>query len=405
MGLRGHGTRLRTARIDANASTAVRVRTLAESAAFAMMTVSDRGDVVLVWRPCPSTSSICAISTPSGSGVVARRFVGRGIRARWGDTRGMRVLGHRLCDALSRPVPRGGGALPRLHAGGAGRGEMAVGAADARRAGRRDSTCRCRMPRSTACCSCMRSKWRTTPAALLREVWRVLAAGGRLLAVVPNRRGVWARIDTTPFGHGRPYSRSQITASAARDLVHADRLGRGALRAADRARLVPALGGRLGAHRRDASRRRSRACTSSRRPSRSIARFRRGASGAGWCRRSSRRSRRRRRGADVDQDRDDAGVAAFRLAGDCARLRRASARPAARRRRAGRLARAAMAAAAAMQREAVRLAVVAVLRWPFGPAAALGCGCAAGDEGRQAGRRRRRSGCCCGRGVRGCCGC
>jgi SAM-dependent methyltransferase len=49
------------------------------------------------------------------------------------------------------------------------------------------------------------------PAELLREVWRVLAPGGRLLAVVPNRRGLWARIDTTPFGHGRPYSRSQIT--------------------------------------------------------------------------------------------------------------------------------------------------------------------------------------------------
>ena len=48
------------------------------------------------------------------------------------------------------------------------------------------------------------------PAALLREVWRVLASGGRLLAVVPNRRGLWARMDTTPFGHGRPYSRSQI---------------------------------------------------------------------------------------------------------------------------------------------------------------------------------------------------
>ena len=48
------------------------------------------------------------------------------------------------------------------------------------------------------------------PAALLREVWRVLAAGGRLLAVVPNRRGLWARMDTTPFGHGRPYSRTQI---------------------------------------------------------------------------------------------------------------------------------------------------------------------------------------------------
>src|SRR5216683_2748512 len=49
------------------------------------------------------------------------------------------------------------------------------------------------------------------PTALLREVWRVLTAGGRLLIVVPNRRGVWARLDTTPFGHGRPYSRLQIT--------------------------------------------------------------------------------------------------------------------------------------------------------------------------------------------------
>ena len=49
------------------------------------------------------------------------------------------------------------------------------------------------------------------PTALLREVWRVLASGGQLLAVVPNRRGLWARMDTTPFGHGRPYSRSQIT--------------------------------------------------------------------------------------------------------------------------------------------------------------------------------------------------
>ena len=57
----------------------------------------------------------------------------------------------------------------------------------------------------------MRWKCRRTPTALLREIWRVLASGGQLLAVVPNRRGLWARMDTTPFGHGRPYSRSQIT--------------------------------------------------------------------------------------------------------------------------------------------------------------------------------------------------
>ncbi len=46
--------------------------------------------------------------------------------------------------------------------------------------------------------------------SLLREIWRVLAPGGRLLLVIPNRRGLWARMDTTPFGYGQPYSRSQI---------------------------------------------------------------------------------------------------------------------------------------------------------------------------------------------------
>ena len=28
--------------------------------------------------------------------------------------------------------------------------------------------------------------------------------------IVPNRRSVWARLETTPFGYGRPYSRSQL---------------------------------------------------------------------------------------------------------------------------------------------------------------------------------------------------
>ena len=45
---------------------------------------------------------------------------------------------------------------------------------------------------------------------LLRELWRVLAPQGRAVFIVPNRRGVWARFDHTPFGHGRPFSRSQL---------------------------------------------------------------------------------------------------------------------------------------------------------------------------------------------------
>ena len=45
---------------------------------------------------------------------------------------------------------------------------------------------------------------------MMREIWRVMAGGGGLLVVAPNRRGIWARIDRTPFGHGSPYSPSQL---------------------------------------------------------------------------------------------------------------------------------------------------------------------------------------------------
>ena len=45
---------------------------------------------------------------------------------------------------------------------------------------------------------------------VVREAWRVLAPGGRLMAIVPNRRGLWARSELSPFGYGRPYSRGQL---------------------------------------------------------------------------------------------------------------------------------------------------------------------------------------------------
>lgn len=49
-----------------------------------------------------------------------------------------------------------------------------------------------------------------SPHETLKEMWRVLAPGGRIVIVVPNRRGVWARFEHTPFGTGRPFSRGQL---------------------------------------------------------------------------------------------------------------------------------------------------------------------------------------------------
>lgn len=48
------------------------------------------------------------------------------------------------------------------------------------------------------------------PRDMIREVWRVLADGGRLVLVVPNRAGLWGHMEKTPFGHGHPYSLSQL---------------------------------------------------------------------------------------------------------------------------------------------------------------------------------------------------
>jgi SAM-dependent methyltransferase len=45
----------------------------------------------------------------------------------------------------------------------------------------------------------------------LREIRRVLAPGGRVILVVPNRRGIWAWAEKTPFGHGQPFTRGQLT--------------------------------------------------------------------------------------------------------------------------------------------------------------------------------------------------
>ncbi len=48
------------------------------------------------------------------------------------------------------------------------------------------------------------------PAALMEEAARVLKVGAKVVLIVPNRSGLWARRDGTPFALGRPYSLGQV---------------------------------------------------------------------------------------------------------------------------------------------------------------------------------------------------
>jgi SAM-dependent methyltransferase len=144
-------------------------------------------------------------------GVVARRFIGRGIRKRWDDLTGQRVLGIGYATPylglFREEAERCLAFMP---------GTQGVVKWPSMRAGLAALVDEHEMPLPDAAVDRVllvhSLEMSQDAAALLREAWRVLASGGRLLAVVPNRRGVWARLDTTPFGHGRPYSRSQITA-------------------------------------------------------------------------------------------------------------------------------------------------------------------------------------------------
>lgn len=49
-----------------------------------------------------------------------------------------------------------------------------------------------------------------SPQRMLREIWRVAAPEARILIIVAHRRGLWTRTESTPFGHGRSYTRTQL---------------------------------------------------------------------------------------------------------------------------------------------------------------------------------------------------
>ncbi|MFN7389582.1 class I SAM-dependent methyltransferase [Brevundimonas sp.] len=48
------------------------------------------------------------------------------------------------------------------------------------------------------------------PTLLLTEAVRALAPAGRIILAAAARGGMWARAESTPFGHGRPFTRGQL---------------------------------------------------------------------------------------------------------------------------------------------------------------------------------------------------
>lgn len=142
-------------------------------------------------------------------GVVARRLLVHRIRALWPDVHGQVVLGLGYAAPLMRPflheaervvaaMPEEQGAL-RWPGDGPSRAVLSS---------ETELPLRDASVDKVVAVHCL--EMAGSPRPLLREIWRVLAPDGKLLLVVPNRRGLWARIDTTPFGHGRPYSRGQL---------------------------------------------------------------------------------------------------------------------------------------------------------------------------------------------------
>jgi SAM-dependent methyltransferase len=143
----------------------------------------------------------------SRQGQLARRLLSMQIRQLWPNLTGKTVvgLGYALpfmgaLDEAERLITL----LPHTLPG--------VPPADA--AGRTGIVAECDLPLPDASVDhlLLVHAFETSPALrrLMREVWRVLADGGRMIALVPNRRGLWCWSERTPFGHGQPYSLGQL---------------------------------------------------------------------------------------------------------------------------------------------------------------------------------------------------
>ncbi|KAF0146511.1 MAG: SAM-dependent methyltransferase [Rhodospirillaceae bacterium] len=147
----------------------------------------------------------------TGLGQTAERMISRRLRDIWPDVHGLRVMGLGFAtpylslflseaERVIAVMPASQGVFP-WPVGQAGRVVLA------------DETALPFADRSLDRVLLVHILESSEPVrALMRDVWRVLADGGRLLVVVPNRLGIWARLERTPFGVGRPYTASQLAA-------------------------------------------------------------------------------------------------------------------------------------------------------------------------------------------------
>lgn len=142
-------------------------------------------------------------------GVMTRRLLARAIRARWPETRGLSILGLGYATPYLGIFREQGERTFAFMPGAQGVVKWPSAA---------PALCslvsETAMPLRDAMIDRVLAvhALEMTPHAadMLREIWRVLAPGGRLLLVVPNRSGPWARMDSTPFGQGQPFSRTQL---------------------------------------------------------------------------------------------------------------------------------------------------------------------------------------------------
>jgi SAM-dependent methyltransferase len=143
-------------------------------------------------------------------GQIARRFVRRRLREVWPNVKGQRVLGLGYATPFLRPFLDEAESLVALMP--ASQGVSAWPSEGLNRVALSDEF-ELPLPDASIDRVILVHSLETSEAVrpLLRQVWRVLTSSGRVIIVAPNRRSLWAQIETTPFAQGHPYSRSQLS--------------------------------------------------------------------------------------------------------------------------------------------------------------------------------------------------